>query len=145
MNNINPSILLALASAVFLGVGVTFWQMTLQKMSSFQLLILFGVTYFIVGLIGVFFEGNGFNFSIGNLRLAIPTSILYATAVVLCGFALGHPQSKMTITAAIIAAYPVVTAILDVVIKKQSFSLKEIIFLLMTTGGIIGFSLSGKS
>ncbi|MBU1178759.1 hypothetical protein KKB69_00225 [Patescibacteria group bacterium] len=142
----NNYIILSVLASIALGLVMVPWQTTLGKIDFYQFFITMGPIFIIVGLIGHYIKGGNFILTANALWWSILTGIGYVFSCVFINMAIGHPFSNVKVVAAIIATYPLATAILKTSIEKQMLSFQEIFFLLLTVGGVVGFSLvSGKS
>lgn len=137
------STLLATLVAILWGVTAVFWTITLRKMSGGSLFVILGTSYLVVGITLRAFTAVERSHD-GGLHWALLTSVCYIAAAIGCNYLFGNPRVNLPIVTAITGAYPLITAILAAFMMKQVPTPKEIFFILMTTGGIVGLSLSSS-
>ena len=137
----NTNILFAILAALLLGVVFIPWNITLQKINNSQFLIVLGAVFMIAGFLDHFVKGNSLAFTGNSILWAVPTAIIYVSAIMTVNLALNNLQIKLAVIAAIIATYPMITAIFESSLERQMPSFQMIIFMTLTVSGIVGLSL----
>ncbi|MBI2626877.1 MAG: EamA family transporter [Parcubacteria group bacterium] len=141
----SPNIL-AILVAFGLGLVLIPWKIALQKIGNDNFFMVLGAVLFTGGLINSLFKKieKDFSFDFSAVAWAIIAGVIYFVTMTIFNKALNHPLAKLGIIAAISATYPVIAGIASMIIFKQTLSLKEILFMLVSIAGIVGLSVVGK-
>jgi drug/metabolite transporter (DMT)-like permease len=139
----NPN-LAAFLGSLCLGINVIFWNISLRRLGPAELFVSFGVAFILTGIVHYWIAGTHRQLTAGSVGIVLLTTVIYVGAIIFMNAAFGHPRVNLPIATAITAAYPVVTAVISMVVLGQRFTGREALFFTMTVVGVMGLGLFSK-
>ena len=140
--------LVAVLSAIQLGVSTFLWSRALNHQLSGPILIMIvGAIYFIGGGIWAFcttLSGQGVTMAPIGLYFGILAAVVYFSALISFTFIFRAEGAVLARVTAIGSTYPIITAILAVAASKKMLSIREALCIIAIVVFVACLSLSGK-
>lgn len=137
--------LVALLVAAVLGIGVFPWRIALQHLTIAEFFVIQGTTYLLGGLIWRYASNSTTIPSSRGIFIGLGTCLVYFVAMSGCNYIFANTNGlQMAVATAITAAYPIVTALVAVILARKMFAPSQVAFLLMAVVGVVGLSFTGS-
>jgi len=136
--------LVAVMTAVLLGVVIFPWMATLRRLGPAELFMFIGTAYVITGAVQYLLASQHNKLTMGAVGLGVLTAVTYTAAITSINYIFGYQNINVPVATAITASYPAVTAAVSFLVLKQNLTPREMFFLFLTVVGVVGLGLSAK-